>query len=174
MITEEQTRSIIEECKILGAEIKVRDIAFVFLSRTMAPNLAYQCLWATTEGFEEYENNKKLAVLKDYMTRINLIGSSTVIKQEGITFEDNRKAMEQIIRDAEEGMQNGTIEPKDALKIIADVRVKLNDKFKVTDENKNRMIIVEQKFNAVCDCGREIYKPTKEDLMKEYNLVEKQ
>ena len=70
-------------------------------------------------------------------------------------------------------MQNGEIEKKDGLKILTDISVKLNDKFSVNDTNNQRVVIVNKKFNAICDCGREIYVPTKEDLMEKYNLIEK-
>ena len=54
-----------------------------------------------------------------------------------------------------------------------DISVKLNDKFSVSEEVKEQLIYVNAKYNAICECGRELYIPTKEDLMKEYNLVEK-
>ena len=77
-------------------------------------------------------------------------------------------------KDTEEAMANGEIEKKDALKILADISVKLNDKFNVKDANEDRqVVIVQNKFNAICECGREIYVPTKEEMMKKYNLVEK-
>ena len=54
------------------------------------------------------------------------------------------------------------------------ISVKLNDKFQVQGEVKEQLIVVNTKFNAICgSCGREIYIPTKEDLMEKYNLVEK-
>ena len=70
-------------------------------------------------------------------------------------------------------MENGEIDKKDGLKILTDISVKLNDKFSVNDTNNQRVVIVNKKFNAICDCGREIYVPTKEDLMEKYNLIEK-
>jgi hypothetical protein len=71
-------------------------------------------------------------------------------------------------------MESGDIEKKDGLKILTDISTKLNDKFGAKEEMKDQMVVVECKFNSVCSCGREIYIPTKEDLMKKYNLVEKQ
>lgn len=62
---------------------------------------------------------------------------------------------------------------KDGVKAEIEIRSKLNDKFKVSEEGGQQYIIVEQKFNSICECGREISVPTKEDLMKKYNLVEK-
>ena len=75
--------------------------------------------------------------------------------------------------DTEKAMENGEKDKKDGLKILTDISVKLNDKFSVNDTNNQRVVIVNKKFNAICDCGREIYVPTKEDLMEKYNLIEK-
>ena len=71
-------------------------------------------------------------------------------------------------------MERHEIDIKDGLKILADLSVKLNDKFNVTSEEKDQMIVVNKKYNSICQCGRELYIPTKEDLMDKYNLVEKE
>jgi hypothetical protein len=58
---------------------------------------------------------------------------------------------------------------------MADIRVKLNDKFKVESKQQARYIVVQKRYNNVCPhCNREIYIPSKQDLMEEYNLTEKQ
>jgi hypothetical protein len=69
-------------------------------------------------------------------------------------------------------LDDGKIDIKDALKIQADLRVKLNDKFSVKEDVKEQVVIVNRKYNSVCSCGRELYIPTKEDLMEQYNLIE--
>ena len=76
-------------------------------------------------------------------------------------------------KDTEKAMNKGEIDKKDGLKILADLSVKLNDKFQVREERVEQVVHVFSKFNAICQCGREIYIPTKEDMMKKYNLVEK-
>jgi hypothetical protein len=92
--------------------------------------------------------------------------------QEEITFEQNKAEIISLIKQTQDALANKEIEVKDALKIEADLRVKLNDKFSVSDTNQEQLVIVNCKYNAVCECGREIYIPTKEDLIKEYNLIE--
>jgi hypothetical protein len=94
--------------------------------------------------------------------------------KEDITFEENKAYMLKLKADTERAMEAGDIEKKDGLKILTDISTKLNDKFGAKEEMKDQMVVVECKFNSVCSCGREIYIPTKEDLMKKYNLVEKQ
>ena len=62
------------------------------------------------------------------------------------------------------------------MKIEADLRVKLNDKFNVQSDTKEQLVVVRQKFDAVCSCGREVSRRpmTKEEAMEMYNLIEKQ
>ena len=94
-------------------------------------------------------------------------------KGEDITFEENKAEMIKLIKQADDRYANGEIDAKDHLKIVTELRVKLNDKFQVKEEMKEQLVIVNQKYNAICDgCGRETYIPTKEDLMKQYNLIE--
>ena len=76
-------------------------------------------------------------------------------------------------KDTELAMENHEIDKKDGLKILADLSTKLNDKFNVQADNVDQMVFVSCKFNSICEsCGRELYIPTKEELMKKYNLIE--
>ena len=69
--------------------------------------------------------------------------------------------------------RNGEIDKKDSLKMQADLRNKLDNKLESVSGDATQFIIVNQKFNSICEyCGREISVPTKEDLMKKYNLIE--
>jgi hypothetical protein len=80
--------------------------------------------------------------------------------------------MIKLIKEAQDALERGEMEAKDALKIQADLRVKLNDKFAVKEESQEQLVIVQKKYNAICSCGRELYIPTKEDLMEQYDLIE--
>ena len=72
-------------------------------------------------------------------------------------------------------MANQEIDKKDGLKILAQISTTLNDKFKVSSEDVQQRIFVNKKFNSICsNCGKELYIPTKEDLMEKYDLVEKE
>jgi len=172
MISKEDLTKIITDCKQLGyEEIRVRDIAFVILSRQLAGPAAYQCFFGTAEGYEEYSSSKMVADITKYMTENNFVTDEA----SGITFEENRLEMQRLLAKTQRALDDGTIEPKDAYKIMADIRVKLNDKFNVQQTEKERTIIVEKKFNMVCEKFHcECYLPTKEDLMEMYNLVEKE
>lgn len=172
----EQIKATIEHFKEQGDTIRVRDIAYTLLSKMFADNkTAYQCLFGS-EGYDEYSEEEMRSKLEQYMSDEGYIRSvSTDADTGGITFEQNRREMEILLEKTQKAMDDGLVDPKDALKIMADIRVKLNDKFKVESKQQDRMIVVEKKYNHICERYRcECYLPTKEDLMEMYNLVEKE
>ena len=172
----EQIKGTIEHFKESGETIRVRDIAYTLLSKMFADNkTAYQCLFGT-EGYDDYADDEMRSKLEQYMSDEGYIKSiSTDADTGGITFEQNRREMEILLEKTQQAMDDGLVDPKDALKIMADIRVKLNDKFKVESKQQARYIVVQKRYNNVCPhCNREIYIPSKQDLMEEYNLTEKQ
>lgn len=176
MITTEQIKETIDHFKEDGLTVRVRDVAFALLAKMFSDNrTAYRCLFGGDEGYGEYANDDIREKLTQYLTEKGFIKSfSTDEGNGGISFEENRKEMEALLQKTQDALEKGIIEPKDAFKIMADIRVKLNDKFKVEAEKKDRMIVVEKKYNHICSrFGVECYLPTKEDLMEMYNLIEK-
>lgn len=172
----EQIKKTIEHFKENGETIRVRDIAYILLSKMFADSkTAYQCLFGT-EGYDDYADDEMRSKLEQYMSDEGYIRSvSTDADTGGITFEQNRREMEILLEKTQQAMDDGLVDPKDALKIMADIRVKLNDKFKVESKQQARYIVVQKRYNNVCPhCNREIYIPSKQDLMEEYGLTEKQ
>ena len=181
-ISIEDIKKIIEDASKKGFKIGVRDIAFVVLLDAFEnEDIAYKCLFGSESGFMQeyasvYARTGAVEYIKDYIDILSSNNGSRGKKQDidDITFAENKAYMIKLKKDTEEAMANGEIEKKDALKILADISVKLNDKFNVKDANEDRqVVIVQNKFNAICECGREIYVPTKEEMMKKYNLIEK-
>ena len=181
-ISIEDIKKIIEDASKKGFKIGVRDITFVVLLDAFEnEDIAYKCLFGSESGFMQeyasvYARTGAVEYIKDYIDILSANNGSRSKKQDidDITFDENKAYMIKLKKDTEEAMANGEIEKKDALKILADISVKLNDKFNVKDANEDRqVVIVQNKFNAICECGREIYVPTKEEMMKKYNLVEK-
>ena len=175
MIDNEKIKTAIEHFREEGVSIRVRDIAYTLLSNMFVDGkTAYQCLFGDAEGYEEYASSDIRDTLKDYLTKEGFIRTvSTDSDGGGITFEENRREMEQLLVKTQEAMDNGLIDPKDALKIQADVRVKLNDKFKVESKQQERTIIVQRKFDFCCPVTRrECYQLDKEEAMKRWNLTE--
>lgn len=184
MISTEQVKQAIEDCKKAGQEIGIRDIAYVFLSKNFDDiRMPYRCLFGLDVDYnpdyaETYDNTSTMQYLKGYVDMNFSDGTKkkkrTPAEDEDISFEENKAYMLKLKKDIEKAIEDGEMEKKDGYKALADISVKLNDKFQVQGEVKEQLIVVNTKFNAICgSCGREIYIPTKEDLMEKYNLVEK-
>lgn len=155
-----------------GFAISVRDISYILLCRSYEDDIvAYKSLFG--DGSETEISYYKQSALIVELGKL-MAESLGWNNKEDITFEENKAYMLKLKADTEKAIEDGDIEKKDGLKILTDISTKLNDKFGAKEEIKDQMVIVECKFNSVCSCGREIYIPTKEDLMKKYNLVEKQ
>ena len=184
MISTEQVKQAIEDCKKAGHEIGIRDIAYVFLSKNFDDiRMPYRCLFGLDVDYnpdyaETYDKTGTMQYLKGYVDMNFSDGIKKKKKKdaddEDISFEENKAYMLKLKKDIEKAIEDGEMEKKDGYKALADISVKLNDKFQVQGEVKEQMVIVNAKFNAICgSCGREIYIPTKEDLMEKYDLVER-
>lgn len=177
MIDNEQIKETIEYFRQNGKPIRVRDIAYTLLAKMFDSKTAFQCLFAGEENiFDVYAEDSLRDELEAYLTKQGYIKSvSTDADTGGITFNENKREMEMLLAKTQKALDDGVIEPKDGLKILADIRVKLNDKFKVQEQTKDRMIIVEKKFDFVCPYTRhECYQLDKEEAMKKWDLIEKQ
>lgn len=172
----EQIKDTVEHFKENGEIVRVRDIAFTLLSKMFSDSkTAYQCLFGS-DGFDEYVTDEMRSQLETYLTEQGYIKSfSTDAETGGITFAENKHAMEQMLKAIQKDMEDGIIERKDGYARMESIRTKLNDKFKVEAAEKDRLIVVEKKYSGVCEyCHHEIYVPTVEDLIKEYGLVKKE
>lgn len=169
---------IISHFDKMGIRIKVRDIGVAILSDYLEEEISFQLIYGNGD-VKAYFNNEGVKSLKAYIkenfTGAHSVGDKTRKQKsdKDITFEENKQEIINLIKETQDALEHGTIEPKDALKIQADLRVKLNDKFSVKEEIQEQLVIVNNKFNAICECGKEIYVPTKEELIEKYNLVEK-
>lgn len=182
MIDSKTLYNIVEECKTAGHDVKVRDLCYVFLCRYFKEHTdVFRCLFDTygalpESSAKEYAKSKKVAFLESYLSPFTDGRADKKKKRkdgEDISFDENLAYMLKIKKETEAAMTNGEMDKKDALKILADITVKLNDKFNINEEVKDQMVVVNCKYNNVCEkCGSEIYIPTKEDLIKEYNLNE--
>lgn len=170
MINADKIREIIDVGNAFGHQIIVRDISYVLLCRMYEErDIAYKTLFPEqSDDFEKYAGQKKIKWLQDYMTQTIFNDDDSII-----TFDDNKKAMIELIERTQKSLENHEIDPDKALKIEADLRVKLNDKFKIQNEIKEKVVIVEKKYNMICKHGFECYLPTKEELMEMYDLVER-
>lgn len=193
MITVKDIEKTIKDAAKMKLEVTVRDISYVFLSfKYSVKDIAYKSIFekdANSVTIEKYDKSKKIQFLKTYIAsnfkedniekkKKNVSKKESTIDIESletdITFEENKAALVKLLQEVDEAIDRGDILYKDGTKMKIDIRSKLNDKFKVSDEGGQQYIIVERKFNFICPhLQKECYIYTKEDLMEEYGLVEK-
>lgn len=190
MITNEQIRQVIEACSNAGHSVGMRDISYILLCLHYEDkSTAYRILFGLDADFNAeyastYDQTASMKYLRDYID-FNLdigvvnIGKKKTKKknnsEDDISFEENKAEIIRLIKQTQDELAKGNIEAKDALKIEADLRVKLNDKFAVTEDVRNQIVVVNQKYDDICSrCGVEITRRpiSKEEAMEMYNLVE--
>lgn len=96
-----------------------------------------------------------------------------------MTFEENRAGIEQQIREIRELIGQATeAEPRDLKtlatlqKTEADLRSKLNDKFGASEKSEEQYILVQPKYNHICQhTRRECFLQTKEYAMEHWHLI---
>lgn len=164
LINDEQLRQITDDCLSRGFKIKIRDIAFAVLAKAFGDDLlAYKVVYDAGD-VNIYKNATNIKYLLDYLdekifnkAEVSKMRSKKEKNDDELTFEENKSEIIKLIKETQNALEEGTIEPKDALKIQADLRVKLNDKFSVKEDVQEQMVIVNAKYNAICPyCAHEI------------------
>lgn len=187
--------NIISEGNKYGYDISIRDVAYGLL-RTVLDNalMCYVVVFgqpkndSDIEVYEQLEKVKylfrhfdKLLTPKEREKSSEEILASIKARQPqreesemgNITFEENKAAMVELIQRTEDALNEGKIDPDKGLKIIADLRVKLNDKFKVEDKTAEQYIIVQPKFNHICEyTHKECWLQTKEYAKQHWHLID--
>lgn len=180
-LTIEKVGKILTEANERGFNLKVKDISYILLTRYFEDkSYAYRVCFGmdidySDNAIEKYESGEGHKFLKGILNEVREGGFSSRYAED-ITFEENKAYMLKLKKDTEEAMDRGELEAKDGLKILADLSVKLNDKFSVQAEVKDQMVFVNAKYDDVCSyCQHEVARRpmTKEEAMKEYNLIEK-
>ncbi len=176
-LSKEKVGEILTKASEAGLSLKVRDISYVLLTRYFEDkSYAFRvCFGADADYSDEvikaYEEGDGYKFLKEALATVRDKGG--IVYDEDITFEENKAYMLKLKKDTELAIEKGEVEKKDGLKILSDISTRLNDKFAVQQTELQQQIHVSCKYNAICECGKEIYIPTKEQLMEEYGLVEK-
>ncbi len=166
MIGYNDIKDIINSLKTEGIEAKVRDVAYLamcdtFVDKFLAEKVAYQ--------EDSKPSDKVLLALSEKLKPFGIGAVTTISKDE------NREELLKLLQKIQDAERDGTIDPKDAIKIEADIRVKLNDKFNIEEEEgQKRIIVVPQKHDIICKwTNRECSAmPSKEACMKYYNLID--
>ena len=189
-ISIEDFNKILADAKKMGLDLRMSDIFYTFeLQRFDNKEVVYTVLFGkgnTQKVIDDYDKSRKIRFLKKYINTNYPIDSmssheNTIIansnkKKHGhddITFEENKAYMLKLKKETEDAIENGEIEKKDGLKILADLSVKLNDKFAVSEKQDEQRIIVYPKFNTICErTNSECWLQTKEFAMQHWGLIE--
>ena len=182
MVTNDQIMTTIQDCANKGHIVNARDIAYAILCMHFEDSLvAFKAIFRNDNDYNEeyhntYDNSDMMTYLKTYVD-INLINKKKKrTKDDDISFEENKAYMLKLKKDTEDAMERHEIEKKDGLKILAQISTTLNDKFNVTSEEKNQIVIVNQKYDDLCPrCFTEIARRpiSKEEAIEMYDLIEK-
>ena len=180
MITKEQIQECIAYCSEQGYVIDESDIAFLLINREFRDIYkAYELTKFTpvpSKHVEKYNSSDKMTCLRQYMNENWTKRKESVIKSMMIdgtmSFEDNRDALIQYLGEIERLMNEKRIDPKDGMKMMTDIRLKLNDKFNIKESQVEQRIIVQPKFNHVCQyTQKECWLMTEDWAKKHYHLI---
>lgn len=180
MITKEQIKDCIAFCEEQGYFIEESDIAYLLINREFKDRYkAYELTKSRgvpDEYVDNYDSSDKMACLRKYMNEHWAKRKESVINTESIegaiTFEENRDALIRYLGEIQKLMDEKKIEPKDGMKMMTDIRLKLNDKFNIKEAQVEQRIIVQPKFNYVCQyTHKECWLMTEEWAKKQYHLI---
>ena len=193
----------IEEAKKQNYEVRVRDVGYAVLVVGLGDEvLAYKLIFSDDGNETTYKELPHIKFLINYLKAEDLKkneskeaediakliaqskGKKASDKNDGsMTFEENREGIEQQLREIVELKKDAMnpIEGEGAdLKTLAllqkteaDLRVKLNDKFGAAEKTAEQYIIVQPKFNTICEITRrECWLQTKEYAMEHWHLID--
>ena len=180
MITKEQIQDCVAFCEQQGYFIEESDIAYLLINREFKDRYkAYELTKSRgipDEYVDNYDSSEKMACLRKYMNEHWAKRKESVINTESIegaiTFEENRDALIRYLGEIQKLMDEKKIEPKDGMKMMTDIRLKLNDKFNIREAQVEQRIIVQPKFNHVCQyTKKECWLMTEEWAKKQYHLI---
>ena len=194
MVTVDDINKILSKSKEQGFDVRMSDIAYVVLSGFFdEKGIAYAILYGKNFGkteVNEYDKSAKIKFLKknlkDYIEKAEITKSISKPSHKDISFEENKDALIELLNTIRDMKSKGEIEAKDAVKLETDIRIKLNDKFDVSSDKHEKRVVVNAKYNNICEwTKKECFLQTKEyaiqnwglvdldELRKEYDLVPK-
>lgn len=149
-----QVRDLITGMRSRGLEVGLRDVSFVALSRLYGDEpLAYRSVFGDAEmPLDEYMAQEKVEELMK-------AADSVFPDEQTVTFDelksgliDDLRSLEKL-RDAKTEDGYPALDAKEMATVvarIADIRVKLTEKFNTTERVIEQRVVVEQKYTNVC------------------------
>lgn len=181
---------LIEDCKKVGFDVKMSDIIYALcVDDFKDKSIPYKTLFdknATDKEVKAYNRNKYSKFLKKYIDT-NFLQKEVIYdiddkkdsqKYADLSFEENKDAMIKMIDELKNAYDEGKIEYKDYSDRVSKLRIALNDKFKVAENQDDQKIIVYSNYDTICPyCHHEVRSKSAEDAIEEikkiYELVPK-
>lgn len=176
-ISDEKMARLQELAVLENINLRFRDIAYCILLDNFGDHLlSYRLIFnSDTDSADEYDNSKEVKFLKKHMEELGICGSR--FKASGhmdISFEENKAEMIEMLKEIDEAVEAGELDKKDATRFKIDIRTKLNDRFKVSEDTRSQIVYVQPKFNHICPhTQKECWVQTKEYAMEHWGLIEK-
>lgn len=170
MLSNDDINLILASLKGEVSGVTEKDIVFAILYNALTDkDKAYKYAYRTKgEGDKKYKD----VLFRPLLTSLEPFGIGS-FSEKVVTKEENKSELFKLLYSIDRMLDEGKIEPKDAIKMKADIRVKLNDKFNMEESLKQkRIIVVPQKHDCVCPhTNRECsYWPSKEACRKHYGF----
>lgn len=179
-ITIGKIKTLVSIMETKGYSIKTQDILYILARHLFDDSsVVYAMLYGKDNAVAEAKNMDKSKKIKDLTAVLQkecpeIMATLPNTQRVDITFEENKAYMLSLKMRTEEAIKKQEITKKDGLKILADLSTKLNDKFQVGEAQEEHRVIVQPKFNTICEhTHKECWLQTKEFAMKRWNLVEK-
>ena len=170
MISNSTIREITADMKSRGYDVAVRDICYYLLCETIEDDrTVYKALYGDTPqiSYSEYTVSNKVQELKALLDgKFMDEERASVVRADDVSFDELKQGLVQDmkalldLRDRvnEDGVP--LLDPKEMASVvrqIADIRVKLTEKFGTTEKSEEQRVVVLQKYDSICPyCGREI------------------
>lgn len=186
-ITIDDINKIIADCKGIGYNVRMSDIAYAMLAKDFKDiTIPYTIFYGkgTSEAdIKKFDRSKNMKFLKKYIQTNFEDKVSTKSSSQGdgneLTFGENKEQLIKNLETIRKMKESGELDAKDFIKLDIEIRTKLIDKFKVEDNQNEQRIIVYSKYDAICPyCHHEVKsKPAEEairEIKEKYDLVPKQ
>ena len=172
-ITREKIDKISAEGRASGVDVRLRDVGYYILEKAFDNSeIAYRMIFDQTALAEEVRVYREGAVqvfVRNWFSK-NLNVESV---SDDLSFAENKQALIDMLNEITQLAKDGDIPHKDAMKMKADIRVKLNDKFQIQNSEADAIVVVPAKYNYVCPhTNRECYQMTAEYAKKTFNLID--
>lgn len=173
MIKKDDIKVVLEAVRTDWQSVSEKDIAFAILCDAMEDkSLAYRLAYRKSE--KEADAFYKTPRFKKLLDALEPFGVGS-LDNSSITKEENKSELLKLLGKIDDMLASNDLDPKDAIKMQTDIRVKLNDKFEMEESQKQkRIIVVPAKHDIVCPrTNRECnYWPTKKACCLHFGLID--